>query len=265
MPRSREMSEVSSACHIYPTACICEGARLGADVQVGPYTLIHPNVEIGDGCVIGGWCEIGVPTPRGDGQPLCIGTGAVVRSHSVIYESSAIGPGLTTGHHVCIRELTTAGAGLQLGSYGDIQGHCIIGDYLRTHNGVHIGQFSKIGNYVWMFPDVLLTNDPTPPSEHLLGPIVEDFVVLCAKSTLLPGVRVGEGAVIGAHALVGMDIPPGMLANGSPAKIVCKASALRMKSDPGVRAYPWQNRFHRGYPDNVIEFLEKYSSDGARW
>lgn len=247
------MSELSSGCNIHPTSCISEGARLGANVQVGPYTLIHSNVEIGDGSMIGGWCEIGIPTPLGDSQPLRIGASAVVRSHAVIYESSTIGPGLATGHHICIRELTTAGAGLQLGSYGDIQGQCVIGDYLRMHNGVHIGQFSKIGNYVWMFPDVLLTNDPTPPSENLLGPTVEDFVVLCAKSTLLPGVRIGEGAVIGAHSLVGVDVPPGMLANGSPAKIVCKASALRMKNDPRLRAYPWQKRFHRGYPEYLFE------------
>lgn len=237
---------------IHSTSIISPRATVGKNVEVGPFTFIHDNVCIGDGTKIGGWCEIGVPTPLGDKSPLVIGSSSTIRSHSVLYESSSFGDGLITGHHVCIRELTTAGRGLQLGSNGDIQGHCTIGDFLRTHRGVHIGQKSQIGSYVWMFPEVLLTNDPTPPSEEIVGPQVEDFVVLCAKSTLLPGVKVGTGAVVGAHALVSIDIAPGLLATGSPAKAVYKASILRLKSDPSTRAYPWRKRFHRGYPEDVV-------------
>ena len=227
-------------------------SRNRENVEVGPFTFIHDNVCIGDDTKIGGWCEIGIPTPLGDSSPLVVGSSSIIRSHSVLYESSTFGEGLVTGHHVCIRELTSAGRGLQLGSNGDIQGHCTIGDFLRTHRGVHIGQESKIGKYVWMFPEVLLTNDPTPPSEDIVGPQVEDFVVLCAKSTLLPGVTVGAGAVVGAHALVSNHISPGPLATGSPAKAVYEASILRLRSGPSTRAYSWQERFHRGYPDDVV-------------
>ena len=222
-------------------------------VEIGPFTVVHSNVYIGEKSKIGGWCEIGVPTALGDGTPLTIEYGATIRSHSVLYESSSFGPGLVTGHHVCIRELTKAGRGLQLGSNGDIQGHCVIGDFLRTHRGVHIGQESRVGNFVWMFPEVLLTNDPTPPSEELIGPQVNDFVVLCAKSTLLPGVVIGAEAVVGAHSLVNTDIPPGMLATGAPAKAQYKASILRLRNDPATHAYPWRTRFHRGYPSDVLD------------
>ncbi len=116
---------------------------------------------------------------------------------------------------------------------------------------MHIGQKSEIGNFVWLFPDVLLVNDANPPSENLIGAFVGDFAVISSKVTLLPGVRVGNHAVIGAHSLVAADVEAGMFANGSPAKTLCKASDLRMKTDVRVKAYPWNKRFNRGYPEDI--------------
>lgn len=45
-------------------------------------------------------------------------------------------------------------------------------------------------------------------------------VMLGANSTILPGVRIGSGAVVGAGALVNRDVPPGALVAGVPARIV---------------------------------------------
>jgi acetyltransferase-like isoleucine patch superfamily enzyme len=38
-------------------------------------------------------------------------------------------------------------------------------------------------------------------------------------STIMPGVTIGENAVVGAHSFVNKDIPPNVLAYGSPVKI----------------------------------------------
>lgn len=237
---------------IHPTAIVSPKARLGAGVTIGPFCLIHDQVELDADVTVGAYCELGHPSRLSDGSPLRIGAGSLIRSHSVFYEGSSFGPGLVTGHRVTVRELTRAGRGFQLGTKGDVQGHCQIGDYVRTHSNVHIGQKSVIGNCVWLFPDVLLTNDPNPPSEHLLGPVIEDYAVIAAKATLLPGVRVGAHAVVGAHSLVSADVEPSMLVNGAPAKPVCKASFLRMKHDPRLKAYPWTARFFRGYPEALV-------------
>lgn len=233
---------------IHQTAVISEDAILGENVRVGAFTIIHAGVELGENTEIGSHCEIGVPSKLADNDKLLIGANSLIRSHSVFYIGSRFGDGLVTGHHVTVRENTVAGVSLQLGTRGDIQGHCTIGDYLRTHSHVHIGQKSLIGNYVWMFPDVLLTNDPCPPSEILVGPTIQDFAVISSKATLLPGVVIGNSAVVGAQSLVGIDVPDGMLANGSPAKVVGPASILRMKDDPSMKVYPWKERFTRGYP-----------------
>ncbi len=104
-----------------------------------------------------------------------------------------------------------------------------------------------------MFPGVLLTNDPNPPSNVMQGVTLEDYVVVAVKATLLPGVLIGKGCFITAHSLVGQDMPEDSLVSGSPAKRLCKASDMRMKNDVRVRAYPWHKRFVRGYPESVVE------------
>ena len=238
---------------IYPGAIVSPAAIIGENVEIGPFTVINDNVKIVRGTRIDGFCEIGYPTGLADDLPLIIGCNSLIRSHSIFYQGSSFGDGLVTGHHVTVREKTVAGKGFQIGSLADIQGHCEIGHYVRTQSSVTIGQQSRIGYFVWMFPGVLLTNDPNPPSNYVSGVTLEDYVVVAVKSTLLPGVRIGKGSFVAAHSLVGSDMPENSLVSGSPAKRLCKASDMRLKHDVRVKAYPWQNRFVRGYPDNVIE------------
>jgi acyl-[acyl carrier protein]--UDP-N-acetylglucosamine O-acyltransferase len=236
----------------HPTALVSPDARLGADVEIGPFTIIHGNVEIGDGAVIGAHCEIGHPTPLAQGRPLVIGPGALIRSHSVFYEGSTFGERLTTGHRVTVREATHAGKNLQIGTLGDIQGHCAIGDYVRFHSNVHIGQRAKIGDFVWIFPYVVLTNDPHPPSEVLMGVEVEDFAAIATMSVILPGVKVGRHSLVAAHSSVSRDVEPHTVVGGSPAKPICPTSAIKLKDGSGRPAYPWTTHFTRGYPAEVV-------------
>jgi len=237
---------------IHPTAIISPDAELGANVEIGPYTIIHENVQIGSGSSIDGFCELGYPTRHADGLPLVIGNDSVIRSHSIFYQGSSFGNCLVTGHHVTVREKTVAGKGFQIGTFADIQGLCEIGHYVKTQSSVTIGQHSKIGNFVWMFPGVLLTNDPNPPSDDIEGVTLEDYVVVAVKSTLLPGVRIGKGSFVAAHSLVGTNMPENSLVSGVPAKRLCNATDMRLKNDIRVRAYPWRDRFIRGYPADVI-------------
>lgn len=238
---------------IHPTALVSPFAELGEDITVGPFTIIHAGTQIGNGTRIDGFCELGYQTPLAEGFPLIIGRNSVIRSHSTFYQGSNFGDGLVTGHHVTVREKTVAGPGFQIGTLADIQGHCEIGAYVKTQSSVTIGQKSKIGNFVWLFPGVLLTNDPNPPSNDLLGVTLEDYVVVAVKSTLLPGVRIGKHSFVTAHALVAQDMAEDSLVSGTPAKRLCKASDMRLKGDIRVRAYPWNKRFVRGYPDKVVK------------
>jgi len=238
---------------ISPLAHVDPAAQLGTNVTVGPFTVIHANVVLGENTTIGSHCVIGVPTLLAEGEPLRIGANSTVRSHNVFYEGSTFGDGLVTGHQVSVREKLVAGVDLQLGTLADLQGHTSIGDHVRIYNGAHIARESRIGNYVWIFPYVVFTNDPHPPSDMATtGPIVEDFAVIATRATVLPGVRIGSDSLVGAASLVTKDVPAGMFVSGVPAKKVALAKYVSLRDGSGA-AYPWRRHFHRGFPAEVVE------------
>lgn len=245
---------------IHPTALVSPQARLGENVSVGPFTVIHDNVQIGSGTRIDGHCELGYPSALAEDRPLIIGCDSVIRSHSIFYQGSEFGDGLVTGHRVTVREKSRAGKNFQLGTLGDIQGHCEVGDYVRFHSNVHIGQHSRIGSYVWIFPYVVLTNDPHPPSEVMMGVTVEDFAAIATMSVILPGVTVGKGALVGAHSSVARDVAPDTVVAGMPAKFICDTPRIKLKDGSNSSAYPWRKHFHRGYPEELVaEWMKEFS------
>lgn len=238
--------------NIHFSAIVDPAAKLAENVEVGPFSIIHANVVLASGCKIGAYCELGIETPLGDGSPLIIDKDSLIRSHSIFYESSCFGEQLVTGHRVTVRENTTAGKNLQIGTLGDIQGDCVIGDYVRFHSNVHIGKKSSVGNFVWIYPYVVLTNDPHPPSNILNGVTVADYAVIATMSVILPGVKIGEGALIAAHSLLKADAEPGMLYMGAPAEKICNASKIRLQDGTRRSAYPWTAHFSRGYPEDIV-------------
>jgi acetyltransferase-like isoleucine patch superfamily enzyme len=233
---------------IHPTCYVSPQAQLGEGVEISPFSIIHSNVIIGDRAKVGAYCELGIATPLGNGTPLIIGEDSLIRSHSVFYESSCFGPGLTTGHRVTVREKTTAGVALQIGTMCEIQGDCIIGDHVRFQSSVFVGKRTTIGNFVWVFPYVVLTNDPTPPSNVLQGCRIEDYASIAAAAVVLPEIVIGRHSVVAAHACVTRNVPPNMLVAGAPARVVGNASFVKLRDGSGRPAYPWTTHFTRGYP-----------------
>lgn len=237
---------------IHATAYVSPRATLGDEVEIGPFSIIHDNVIIGDRVKIGAYCEMGIATPLGDGSPLTIHSDSWIRSHSVFYESSTFGSGLVTGHHVTVRENTRAGEAFQIGTLCEIQGDCEIGNYVRFQSNVFVGKKTVIGNFVWILPYVILTNDPTPPSNQLIGCTIEDFASISASSVVLPGVTVGHYSLVAAAACVTKDVPPYMIVAGVPAKVLGSADSITLRDGSGKAAYPWKRHFQRGYPESVV-------------
>lgn len=229
------------------------------DVVIHPTAIIHPNVHIGAGSQIGAFCEIGVPSPLATTNSLSIGPNALIRSHSIFYTGSTFGEGLTTGHRVTVRENISAGCNLQIGTLSDLQGHASFGDHVRLHSNVHIGQKSRVGSFVFIFPYVVLTNDPTPPSDDLAGVTLEDYSIVATMSVVLPGATVGNGALVGAMSLVKGDVPPDSIYVGNPGRVV--GATLKIKLRDGSPAYPWRRHFHRGYPDEIVQAWKKEFAD----
>lgn len=238
---------------IHPTAIVSPNAELGANVEIGPFSIVHDHVILGADSKVGAYCELGHPAARPLRQSLVIGPGALIRSHSIFYEGSSFGERLVTGHRVTVREGTRAGTNLQIGTLGDIQGTCEIGEYVRFHSNVHIGQHSRIESFVWIFPYVVLTNDPHPPSSVMRGATVEEYAAIATMSVVLPGVRIGRGALVGAHSSVTRDVEPDTVVAGAPAKKICRTDEIKLKDGSGRPAYPWRRHFTRGYPEKIVQ------------
>jgi len=149
-----------------------------------------------------------------------IGNNATLRSGAIIYCDVIIGDDFQTGHNVMIREKTRIGNHVAIGTSTVIDGKVTIGDNVSIQSMVYIPTDTRIGNHVFIGPNAVLTNDRYPPSYgQMVGPTIKDRAAIGANVTILPGVCIGEGALVAAGAVVTRDVPDHMLAIGSPAKM----------------------------------------------
>jgi acetyltransferase-like isoleucine patch superfamily enzyme len=193
---------------------------------------VYPNVHIGKNAVIGDYVIIGVP-PRGKGDgelPTVIGDDALIRSHTVIYAGNTIGRNFQTGHHVLVREENSVGDNVSIGSSSVVEHHVKIGNGVRIHTQAFIPEESVLEDGCWIGPHVVVTNAAYPLSpnakKELKGAFVKEKAKIGANATLLPGVTIGENALVGAGAVVTKDVPPGKVVVGNPAKIINDVSEL---------------------------------------
>ena len=149
-------------------------------------------------------------------HPLQIGNKALIRSGSIIYAGSEIGCDFQTGHQVTIREKSHIGDHVSVGTLSDIQGNCEIGNYVRMHSNVHVGQLSVIDDFVWLFPYVVLTNDPTPPSENFLGLHIRPFAIVATGALIMPGMEIGQDSLVAAGAIVTKPVESYAVVAGNP-------------------------------------------------
>ncbi|MEM2925660.1 MAG: DapH/DapD/GlmU-related protein [Methanocellales archaeon] len=149
-----------------------------------------------------------------------IGENALIRSNSIIYCDVKIGRNLKTGHGILIRENTEIGDNVMIGTGTIIEGFSKIGSNVSLQSRTYIPMETVIEDYVFIGPGAVLTNDKYPirKKEKLKGPILRRGASIGANATILPGVEIGEGAMVAAGALVAKDVPAWHLAIGIPAR-----------------------------------------------
>jgi acetyltransferase-like isoleucine patch superfamily enzyme len=226
-------------------------SKIGRNVRIGDNAVVYDNVEIGDDTVVCNDVVLGEPLNRYysdsdyENPPCVIGPNSIIRSHSIIYAGCTIRDAFSTGHRVVIRENTTIGEHCSVGSQSDIEGDVRIGNYCRLHSNVHVSQTSSMGDFVWMYPYSVMTNDPYPPSYDIQGSYIGSYTQVCVHAVILAGVEVGENCLIGANSVVNKRLPDFSLATGSPATAVdIRKYVVMGKGKP----YPWMYRFERGMP-----------------
>jgi len=207
--------------------------------------VIYPNVEIGDGTVVQDGATVGEP-PRG-AKPgelkTVIGKGGVIRSGTVIYAGAVIGDRFNSGHGALIREDNVIGNDCSVGTNAVLEAGNRIGDGTRVHSGCFL-EHTHVGSRVFLAPNVVFTDDPHPMCPRyldcVLGATVEDDVSIGANSTILPGIRIGAGSLIGAGSVVTRDVEAGAVVAGSPAVRIKAVSELVCFKGFYERPYVWR-------------------------
>ncbi|MDF3125765.1 acyltransferase [Rheinheimera sp. 1928-s] len=135
-----------------------------------------------------------------------------------------IGVGTNVWQFVVILKGASIGSNCNICAHSLIEGDVIIGDNVTVKSGVQLWDGTRIGKNVFIGPNVTFTNDIFPRSkeypESFIGITVNDFASIGANATILPGVTIGESAMIGAGSVVTKDVPAKAVVVGNPAKII---------------------------------------------
>ena len=115
------------------------------------------------------------------------------------------------------------GKNCKIESFVYIEEGVVIGDNCKIKPFVFIPTGVTIGNGVFIGPNVTFTNDKYPKTAGAwtqVNTLVKSGASLGANCVILPGVTVGQGALIGSGAVASKDVPDRAIVIGNPAKII---------------------------------------------
>lgn len=152
--------------------------------------------------------------PLADVMSMDIGAGTRIWQFCVVFAGAKIGANCNVCAHVLI------------------ENDVVIGDNVTIKSGVQLWDGIRIENNAFIGPNVTFTNDLFPRSkvypEKFWQTVVKAGASLGANASILPGVTIGENAMVGAGAVVTRSVPPNAIVVGNPARIIGYANT---KSD----------------------------------
>lgn len=231
--------------HISPHSIIGTNVTLGYNVIIESDVVIEDNVEIGhnviihSGVHIESFCKImdnvvlgkkpakaSLSATTGEerelpslilGKAVTIGAGCIVYRGAVLHDQVFVGDMASIREDVEIGELTIIGRGVT------VENKVSIGRKCKIETEAYITAMSTIENYCFIAPEVTFTNDnflgrTEERKKHFGGPLLRRGARIGANATLLPGIEIGEDALVAAGALVTRNVPPRVIVAGTPAK-----------------------------------------------
>ncbi len=215
---------------------LAEGASIDPTAHLASRVTVYPKVEIGANCVILDGVVLGRPPiatatttrpVRSEFAPLSIGAGSTVGANAVLYTGSTIGRNVLVGDLASIREECEIGEGAVIGRGVMMLYHCKVGAFSRIQDQCHLVGEMTIEEHVFMAMGVMTANDNDVYLNRfgrggltLKGPTIRRFAVIGTGAILLPGVEIGEGAMVAAGATVTKDVEPWSVVAGTPARKV---------------------------------------------
>jgi UDP-2-acetamido-3-amino-2,3-dideoxy-glucuronate N-acetyltransferase len=108
-----------------------------------------------------------------------------------------------------------------------IENDVIIGNDVTIKNGVTLLDGIRLEDNVFIGPNVSFTNDRLPRSkkfpDQFLQTVIKAGASIGANATILPGITIGENAMVGAGTVVVKSVPPNCTVVGNPSRILIKS------------------------------------------
>lgn len=218
---------------VAPGAVIHDGARIGGGSSIGAGSVVHSGVELGDGCTVEDLVVLGKrPRLRAGSSAefgaelgsLVIDDGVTICCGAIVYAGARIGAGAIIGDQAQVRERSVVGPGTVVGRASAVDFAAIVGARVRIQTDVYVTAHTVVEDDVFLAPGVVTTNDQTM-SRHsrgdaLRGPTFRRGCRVGARAVVLPGIEIGEEALVAAGAVVTRDVPARQVVMGVPARVV---------------------------------------------
>ena len=184
---------------------------------------VYGKSRIGEGTKIMDYTIIGMVSRKNTGNGTIIGRNCTIRNHNCIYEDAVIGDDFQSGGLTQIREDVRIGDNCKVGTLCTIEIGAVIGNHVNIQGHCNIGEWTKIEDGAFVGPMVIMATD-FKMDGNIRPATIKSGARIGSNSTIVGGVTVGQGAIIGAHSVVTTDIPPFTIACGIPARPVKKVT-----------------------------------------
>lgn len=159
---------------------------------------------------------------------------------AAICESERVGEGTRIWAYAHVLPGARLGRDCNVCDHVFVENDVVVGDRVTIKSGVQLWDGVELGDDVFVGPNVTFTNDPFPRSkkypERFHRTVVADGASLGGGSVLLPGVRIGRRAMVGAGAVVTRDVPPNAIVVGNPARVVGYVESEAVESSPAEQS-----------------------------
>jgi acetyltransferase-like isoleucine patch superfamily enzyme len=158
-----------------------------------------------------------------------------------IVETAHVGGGTRVWAFAHILPGARIGSDCNICDHTFVENDVVIGDRVTVKCGVQLWDGVRIEDDVFIGPNATFTNDPFPRSrQHQAADRIPTILIkrnasIGANATVLPGVTVGERAMVGAGSVVTHDVPADAVAVGNPARIVGYVGAAKPDPSAGSR------------------------------
>jgi len=225
-------AQIGKGCTIGHNVVILDDVQIGDNVYVGHNVIIHEGTKIGNGNFIDDGSILGrVPKSGASAQrkaplilpPLEIGNDCIISTHAIVYAGTRIGNQVMVGDLASIRESNIIGDKVIVGRLVMIEPRTRIGNNTIIQTGTHITGDAIIEDEVFFGDEVSTSNDNRMgrgKGRVYKGPHIKRGARIGSNATLLPGVIIGEEAVVAAGAVVMRDVPDRRIVIGIPARVV---------------------------------------------